>query len=187
MATLAEIVAALGMTPHPEGGFFIETYRSPHPLTSDLGPRFPPGSTRSLLTSIHYALPGGGKSALHRIASDELWAWHAGGPLVVVELDEAGGVTRTVLGPDVVAGHRFSHVVPAGRWFGSYAPADVAFAVVSCVVAPGFDFRDWAMDGAVELRAAHPAGGAELDAVLAFLAKDAAGAVPAGLPQATRR
>ena len=183
MPALDDIVAALGMKPHPEGGFFVETYRAPHKLTSDLGPRFPPGSERSLLTAIHYALPGGGKSALHRIASDELWAWHAGGPLVVIELTPSGDVIRTVLGPDVVGGHRYSYVVAAGRWFGSYAPADVEFAVVSCVVAPGFDFRDWSMDSAQELRAAFPTS-ADLDDVLSFLAKDATGAVPAGLPRA---
>jgi predicted cupin superfamily sugar epimerase len=141
------LVSRLGLVPHPEGGYYKETYRSAESI---------PGRGRSVCTAIHYLLPAGAFSALHRIKSDELWFFHAGGPLVVAELAADGTVEETVLGVDLAAGQAPQHAVPAGRWFGAYPAPGTAFALVSCAVAPGFDFADFELGRRDELLAAYP-------------------------------
>jgi predicted cupin superfamily sugar epimerase len=184
--TLSQVVAAYGLQPHPEGGFFAEWHRTRETVSVELPERFPRDATRNLLSAIHYALPRGGRSALHRILSDELWAWHQGAPLVVVMVDAAGAVSRVTLGPDLAAGQRVTFVVPASCYFGAFVPrcAGAEFALVSCLVSPGFSFDDWEMKRAEELRIMY--GGAkgrevsgELEAVLGYLATDTAGELPA--------
>jgi len=145
MSTIDSIVTKYKLIPHPEGGFFSETHRSTFTLTrSD-------GQIRSAATSILYLLPAGKKSALHRIKSSELWYFHGGGSLTVFELEENGNVKRTVLGTgenEVVF-----HTVEAGIYFGASVKSDdpIGYALVSCVVAPGFDFLDWDMPTCEEL------------------------------------
>lgn len=156
--TAEQVATRMRLEPHPEGGWFARWYTSAVALSADL-PRqrgYVPGThTRACATAIHYLLPGGGRSALHAIRGDELWLWHGGGPLVVVELvvGDRGALTvrRTTLGPDPTRGHVLTHAVAAGAHFGAYAPATTPYALVSCVVAPGFDFADWEMRDAAEL------------------------------------
>src|SRR5687767_14732117 len=107
-----EIVRLLELAPHPEGGFYRETYRS-----SDLVPT--PRGPRAASTAILFLLPRGTFSALHRIASDEAWHFHAGGPLRVVCLEPDGTRADHVLGLDLESGQRPQAVVPAGTWFGA--------------------------------------------------------------------
>lgn len=140
-----ELVARLGLKPHPEGGFYKETYRSTETLVL-------PRGRRSVCTAILYLLPEGGFSALHRIKSDELWFHHAGGDMVVAELAPDGTLRETVLGP----GKEPQHVVPAGAWFGAYAPRGSGFSLVSCTVSPGFDFADFEMGSRADLLKAFP-------------------------------
>lgn len=166
-------VARLGLAGHPEGGYFSRWYTAPDAVAPAASRGYPPGAARPTATSIHYLLEGGRRSCLHRIRGDELWFWHAGGPLVVVELlpprlQGAGGgggsgsgsvaVRRTVLGPDASRGHVLTHAVPGGAYFGAFAPRSTPYALVSCVVAPGFDFADWEMHPAGELTHAVLAG-----------------------------
>jgi uncharacterized protein len=136
------IVGALGLEPHPEGGWFRETYRSAHSFTPDGYP-----GARSAATAIYFLLHPGERSRWHVVRSDELWLWHSGGPLALV-LGGAGpdpGEPRpTLLGPDVVAGHRPQLLVPGGVWQ-SAEPAGDEPVLVSCVVAPGFDFADFTL------------------------------------------
>ena len=185
-------VAALGLEAHPEGGFYRRWYTASTVVSADLPAArrgYPPGAERALASAIHYLLEAGGRSRLHRIRGDELWLWQGGGPIVVMELlppalagdcGAADGVApppppvtvrRTVLGPDAAAGHVLSHAVPGGATFGAYVPAAQApgYALVSCVVTPGFDFQDWDMH-------AEP----ELPAVLLAAAGAAAAAAAAG-------
>ena len=77
----------------------------------------------------------GSVSRLHRIRSDEVWNFHLGGPMTVLEIAEDGALTKTVLGPDVLAGHKVQHVVKAGTWFGSYPCDGTAFSFVGCGLA----------------------------------------------------
>lgn len=128
----------LGLRPHPEGGHYAEVYRSE--LTIEVkdfdGPR-------NICTSIFFLLEAGEQSALHRIKSDELWYYHDGGVLEIIELDEMGNETITKLGNALDEGCRLQHVVKAGRWFGARPAKESKFCLVGCQVSPGFDFRDF--------------------------------------------
>lgn len=134
--TVDQLVAAFALAPHPEGGFYRETYRASEVYATERGPR-------SASTAILFLLPAGARSRLHRIRSDEVWHVHLGGPLRLIELHPDGRVVQTVLGTDLAAGHRLQHVVPAGAWFGGFPEPGSAYALVGCTVSPGFDFADF--------------------------------------------
>jgi predicted cupin superfamily sugar epimerase len=136
-------ITELGLQRHPEGGWFAETWRSAHTFTPTgyAGPR-------AAATGIYFALFPGEESAWHVVRSDELWLWHAGGPLAL-RLGGSGdapapAAESTVLGPDVAGGARPQVRVPGGVWQ-SAAPLGDDPVLVSCVVAPGFDFADFRM------------------------------------------
>lgn len=123
---------ALDLLPHPEGGWFSQTWASPVCFT----PAGYPGP-RAAATLIYFLLTPGEESRRHRVRSDEIWLWHAGGPLTLLAGDEI-----VVLGPDAGSGQRPHHVVPGGAWQAA-RPAGDSEVLVSCVVAPGFDFADF--------------------------------------------
>jgi uncharacterized protein len=132
----------LDLAPHPEGGWFRETWRS-DATCSPAGYDGP----RSAATAIYFLLHPGEQSRWHQVRSDELWFWHHGGPLDLRLGGDGGepGPPRSVLlGPDLQAGHRPQALVPGGAWQ-SAAPAGPEPVLVSCVVSPGFDFRDFRM------------------------------------------
>jgi uncharacterized protein len=132
----------LTMTPHPEGGWYRETYRSQGSIPADaLAPVF--DGERSFCTSILFLLTADSFSAFHRIKSDELWHFHTGDAIVVHEIADDGSYTRHVLGSDPLAGQHFQCAVRAGSWFASEVVEGGSFGLVGCTVAPGFDFRDF--------------------------------------------
>lgn len=136
---LPDWAADLGLRPHPEGGWYVETYR--HSSTIET-----PGGARSLGTGIYFLLLPGEASAWHRVASDELWFHHRGGPLHVWlggDTEAPGQPSEHVLGPDVSAGQRPQLLVPGRQWQAA-RPVDEA-VLVSCVVVPGFDFADFTL------------------------------------------
>ena len=166
--SLSSLVTKYNLVPHPEGGFFAETHRSSFTLT-----RPADGASRSAATSILYLLPAGKRSALHRIKSTELWYYHGGGSLTVFELREDGKVVKTVLGNgenEVVF-----HTVEAGVFFGAAVSKDDSegYALVSCVVAPGFDFADWDMPSSQELATIVKGGGEEREKLIRTMSTDA--------------
>jgi uncharacterized protein len=134
----------LDLAPHPEGGWYRETWRA--------GPEsVPPGypGPRAAGTVIYFLLLPGEESRWHRVRSDEVWLWHAGGPLAMLDGGDgdrpiAAGKTAITLGSDLAAGQVPQHVVPGGRWQAA-RPADGREVLVSCVVAPGFDFADFTL------------------------------------------
>ena len=135
------LVRALGLQPHPEGGWYRETWRSSTAFTPDGY-----GAERASATAIYFLLGPGEESRWHRVRSAELWLWHAGGPLTLrtggtgaVPDDTSYDVT---LGPDVLGGQQPQAVVPAGAWQSARPAGDTA-VLVSCVVSPGFDFADF--------------------------------------------
>jgi predicted cupin superfamily sugar epimerase len=134
-AALDELVQRYALKPHPEGGFFAETYRAPLVLAAPAGPR-------AASTAIYFLLTAGTTSRLHRIKSDEVWHFYLGGTLAVVELAPGGAAKETLLGADLARGEVVQHVVPAGTWFGAYMKRG-EFAFVGSTVAPGFDFADF--------------------------------------------
>lgn len=146
---LESLVKNFSLEPHPEGGFYRETYRSP--LSVDT-----PNGRRSASTAIYFLLTAKQKSHLHRIRSDEVWHFYGGGPLTVYELHPDGRQVETILGPNIEAGQKLQHVVPAGCWFGSTPCEGTSFSLVGCTVAPGFDFRDFEMGKRDDLIAAFP-------------------------------
>lgn len=125
----ARIVELLGLAPHPEGGFYRETFRAP--------------GARAASTAIYFLLPAGTFSALHRIRSDEVWHHYAGDPLELHVID-GDAHERVVLGRDLEAGERPQHVVRAGAWQAA-APIGERWSLCGCTVAPGFEFAEFEM------------------------------------------
>lgn len=148
-------IDTLKLQPHPEGGYFRETYRSPLPIPQTaLPPSF--AGDRSASTAIYFLLRGEDFSAFHRIASDEMWHFYAGDPLSVYAIDSDGQSIEIRLGPNPERGEVFQFVVPAGCWFGSCLTRPDTFALVGCTVAPGFDFADFEMAERSTLLAEYP-------------------------------
>jgi predicted cupin superfamily sugar epimerase len=145
-----EVVRRLALSPHPEGGFYRETWRSPLTLRD-----LPHGAARSASTAIYFLLPAGSFSALHRVASDEVWHHYGGDPLELHELDDAGKHTVGLLGRDLAKGQCPQHVVPGGRWQAG-VPLGNRYALCGCTVAPGFDFADFDMPSRGELARVFP-------------------------------
>jgi predicted cupin superfamily sugar epimerase len=148
MASEAErLIDALALEPHPEGGWYRETHRSVHDVTTANG------RIRSASTSIYFLLTAENFSAFHRIASDETWHFYRGDPLTIEVLHPDGTHESRRIGE----GDRFQTTVAAGRFFASHVEAPGAFAVVGCDVAPGFSFDDFELADPDALRAAYPA------------------------------
>jgi len=145
-AEITQIIEKLNLLPHPEGGFYKETYRSDEQLES---------KDRNLLTSIYFLLTSENVSHFHRIKSDELWYFHAGSAVTVHTLDE-NGHTAFKLGPDVSNGELPFYLVKKNTIFGSTVDSLNSYALVSCAVAPGFDFRDFELFEREELLELYP-------------------------------
>jgi predicted cupin superfamily sugar epimerase len=141
--TRPPLAERLDLQPHPEGGWFRETWRSP---LSIVAPGYPGG--RSASTAIYFVLHPGERSGWHVVRSDEIWLWHHGGPLelrlggTADQPAEAGDQSVAVLGGDLATGQLPQLVVPGGTWQAAAPQADQP-VLVSCVVAPGFDFADF--------------------------------------------
>lgn len=136
-----ELIERFNMQAHPEGGFYSEEYRSEMTL---------PNADRQLMTSIYFLLPSEHVSHFHRIKSDELWFFHEGSPLTVHTLDERGH-SEHLVGLDLAAGQTPQFLVPGNTIFGSSVNEANSYSLVSCVVAPGFDFRDFELFTSAEL------------------------------------
>ena len=148
-----ELIRRFDLKPHPEGGFFSETYRSVDAVLRDDGST----QTRSASTAIYYLLCDGAHSAWHRIKSDEVWHFYAGEPLNVHVIDEAGSLITHRLGNALVHPEAvFQAVVPAGRWFAAECADPATFALVGCTVAPGFEFSEFELANVAALKAQHP-------------------------------
>lgn len=124
------------MQPHPEGGYYEETYRSTGSIAE---------SDRSFSTAIYYLLLERAFSAFHRIRSDELWHFYAGQTLEIAVLYPDGSLKIHRLGANWEMGDRFQLLVPANHWFASRMADPTTYALVGCTVSPGFDFRDFEM------------------------------------------
>jgi uncharacterized protein len=135
-------IARLHLQPHPEGGYFRQTYKSNVILPSGTLPHEGP---RSVSTAIYFLLEGTNFSAFHRLRSDEMWHFYMGAPLAVHVISPEGKYTKLVLGHDPEASQCLQAVVPAGSWFASHVNDWSSFALVGCTVAPGFEFADFEM------------------------------------------
>ncbi|MCS5491170.1 cupin domain-containing protein [Algoriphagus limi] len=145
---IAYLVDKLGMLPHPEGGYYTETYRHSESIQTDSG-------ERNLSTVIYFLLTSENVSKFHRIKSDEHWFWHEGSSLNVHLLNEKGHEILR-LGPVDNQDCQPQQLVPANTIFGSSVEESDSYALVSCVVAPGFDFRDFELFSEDELLKEYP-------------------------------
>lgn len=153
----AAIIARLGLEPHPrEGGWFRETYRAAETLAPGaLPPRY--GAARAAATAIYYLLTPTSFSALHRLASDEVFHFYAGDPVEQLQLYPDGTGATVVIGSDLAAGMRPQVVVPQGVWQGARLASGGRYALLGCTVAPGFDYADYAGGERALLTQAYPA------------------------------
>ena len=148
------MIRSLELRPHPEGGFYRETWRARGRIPRKALPRSY-GGARRYATSILFLLPAGAVSRWHRVRSDETWYFHLGGPLELVEIGSRT-LRRTILGPRPRRGHRFQHTVPGGIWFAARPLSGAKFTLVGCTVAPGFEFADFELADPERLAASHP-------------------------------
>ena len=154
MEAAQQWIDRLNLQPHPEGGWYRQTYRAPLMLTHSALPGH--GGDRAASTAIYFLLAGDQFSAFHRLRSDEVWHFYAGSGLVVHVIEPGGRYSELLLGSDAASGEEFQAVVPAGCWFGSSLRHPDTYALVGCTVAPGFDFADFEMAKRDMLAAQYP-------------------------------
>jgi uncharacterized protein len=131
--TAAEMIRALDLKPHPEGGHYRQTFQD---TRTD-------ANGRAASTAIYFLLARGERSHWHRVDAVEIWHYHAGAPLVLEMADQTGAVRRMKLGPDIAMGERPQGVVPIGHWQAAESLGD--WTLVGCTVAPGFQFAGFEM------------------------------------------
>jgi hypothetical protein len=131
-----EVIDKLKLTPHPEGGFYKETYRSDYTIVNERK------ENRNVSTAIYYLLEDEDKSLFHRIQSDELWFFHLGQPLEII-LIRYEHLTTIILGNDIEKDEFPQIRIPGNTWFAARVKNAKGFSLVSCSVSPGFDFADF--------------------------------------------
>jgi predicted cupin superfamily sugar epimerase len=145
----------LGLLPHPEGGYYKETYRSVDTL-SEAALEGKHNGPRNCSTAIYFLITKNSFSAFHKILSDELWHFYAGDPLEIFYFNENKELVTITLGKNPENSEVFQAVVPKNRWFGSRVVAGGEYSLLGCTVAPGFDFNDFEMAERSHLLASYP-------------------------------
>jgi len=161
MLTVEALRRILGLVPHPvEGGYFVETYRSAEEVpASGLPSRY--GAARAAGTAIYYLLTPDTFSAMHRLASDEIFHFYLGDPVEMLHLHPGGAHQIVLIGLDLEAGQRPQVVVPRDTWQGARLIPGGRYALLGTTVAPGFDYADYETAHRAPLLASHP-GAADL-------------------------
>jgi predicted cupin superfamily sugar epimerase len=155
MLTVEQLIQHFNLQPHPEGGYYQETYKSTELIIKEhLPDRFK--GNRHFSTAIYFLLQQGDFSAFHRIQSDECWHFYAGQTLFIYILHCGGQLEIVQLGNNIAEGEVFQYVVPAGTWFASEPAPGSAFSFMGCTVAPGFDFADFEMATVEGLQKIYP-------------------------------
>jgi predicted cupin superfamily sugar epimerase len=151
----AQLIQYLELKPHPEGGFYRETYRCDEeiPLNA-LAERY--SDARSISTAIYYLLTPDMFSTMHLVQTDEIYHFYAGAPLQVLLLLPDGTSRVVIVGPNPLDGHHPQLVIPRGWWQGSRVLAPGEYTLIGATVAPGFDFADFEIGTRAELTAKYP-------------------------------
>ena len=152
------LINQLQLRPHPEGGYFKETYRSNESIAQDALPTRFTGE-RSFSTAIYYLLQKGERSVFHKIKSDECWHFYEGGTLLIHIIENDGNYYCIKLGKDLASGETFKYEVPANTWFASEPAPGSMFSLAGCTVAPGFDFADFEIANKELLLSSFPQNG----------------------------
>ncbi len=159
MRSANDWIRLLGLSRHPEGGWYREIYRSDETISgSALPDRF--GADRAMATSILYLLAGEEFSAFHRLRADEIWSYHAGSGLVLHRILPGGVLSDERLGIDPERGQPPQRIMPAGCWFAVTVEDPASYGLAGCVTAPGFAFDDFELGDRERLTAEYPALGA---------------------------
>lgn len=148
-------VEQLNLVPHPEGGFYLQTYKSAETISQEALPeRF--NGDRSYSTCIYYLLPGDSFSAFHKINQDELWHFYHGCPLTLHIISPVGQYSSVRLGDHPDNGEAFQIIVNAGDYFAAEPDQKHSYSLCGCTVAPGFEFADFDMPSRKELLSRFP-------------------------------
>ena len=155
MSIVNTLIQRYGLVPHPEGGWYKQTYKSNEQIAAETLPkRF--GASRFFSTAIYFLLEKGNFSAFNRIKSDECWHFYAGDPLLVHIIEQNGDLKVISLGSDHEKGQSFQYVVPANCWFASRPAPGSEYCFVGCTVSPGFEFEDFELADTTELSIMYP-------------------------------
>lgn len=152
----AFFIDKLKLIPHPEGGYYREVYRSEDIISFNcLSIRY--NGDRCAMTSIYYLLQNNDKSHFHKVNSDETWHYYDGDSSIeILMITHAGRIKRIRLGRDLAQGEYFQYTVPKNCWFAAHLINTDGFALVGCTVAPGFEFKDFHLGKAPELKSLYP-------------------------------
>jgi uncharacterized protein len=153
--TADQLIQLLDLKPHPEGGFYRETYRSAASI-----PGAKPG--RAYSTAIYFLLTSGSVSKFHQLAFDEVFHFYLGDPVTWVLLKPDGKMEKITLGSLLEHGQQPQMVVPAGTWFGGYVNEGGNFGLMGTTMSPGFEFNDFILAERRELLAQFPGAEAEI-------------------------
>lgn len=141
---IEKLIQKLELQPHPEGGYFKETYRSEGFIPKDsLGKAYT--GPRNYSTCIYFLLTSDTFSAFHKIQQDEFWHFYKGSSIDLHLISPDGNHSKVVIGNDIENGEIPQFVVPGGYWFGGKVMAKDSYALVGCTVSPGFDFADFTL------------------------------------------
>ncbi len=147
MNKVEELIQFYQLEPHPEGGYFKETYRSSLSLSTEKG-------ERCASTAIMFLITKNSISHFHRLSADEGWHFYDGDPLRLLQITPQGELLEITMGRNPQRGEKLQHIVPAGHWFASTSYGD--YSLVGCTVAPGFEFSDFEMGIKSSLQEAFP-------------------------------
>lgn len=148
--TVDQIIQKLKLQPHPEGGYYRETYRSSEIIPkSVLGTSY--SGNRNVSTAIYFLLTSENFSAFHRVNQDEIWHFHLGSTVNIHLISPTGEYQKVSVGNDILKDNHPQFCVPAKSWFAAEVDSANSFCLVSCTVAPGFDFDDFSLAKREEL------------------------------------
>ena len=155
MNSIKNIIDLLKLEPHPEGGYFKETYRSLGEINEDNLIEGYEGN-RNYSTCIYFLLTSDNFSALHRIKQDEIWHFYDGSPILLHIISELGIHSKHVIWRDFNKGETPQFVVPGGYWFAAEVINKNDYSLVGCTVSPGFNFKDFELKTRKELVSMFP-------------------------------
>jgi predicted cupin superfamily sugar epimerase len=142
MKTAEYWIEALGLEKHPEGGYFVETYRSSESIAqSALAKRY--NRERTASTAIYFLLKSEDRSHFHRLRSDEIWHFYSGSTAKLWIISPQGEATEHLVGSGLERGEKFQTIIPHGHWFAAEVLEPNSYVLVGCTVAPGFEFEDF--------------------------------------------
>jgi predicted cupin superfamily sugar epimerase len=143
------------LQPHPEGGFYRETYRSQGMIPNDSLPECFE-EIRNYATCIYYLLQSNVFSAFHKIQQDEIWHFYMGSPIKLIMNSEQGILSKVIIGTDLSAGQVPQFVVPKHYWFAATVLDQESFSLIGCTVSPGFYFKDFTLASRKRLIKTYP-------------------------------